>query len=135
MARHSLVYGGLSLPATTRPLSIILLLIFITTNLAPIYSSSPSLAVSRGILYVGGNGPGNYTSIQAAVDNASDGDTVYVYPGIYDEHVLITTPLTLCGEAASTAIIDGGGSGNDIKITAQDVTITNLTLQHGGIGV
>ena len=29
-------------------------------------------------LYVGGSGPGNYSSIQDAIDNASDGDTVYV---------------------------------------------------------
>ncbi|RLF42667.1 MAG: hypothetical protein DRN17_07450, partial [Thermoplasmata archaeon] len=30
-------------------------------------------------LYVGGSGEGNYSSIQDAVDNASNGDTIYVY--------------------------------------------------------
>ena len=38
---------------------------------------------SGNTLYVGGTGPGNYTSIQNAVDNASDGDTVFVYDGTY----------------------------------------------------
>jgi hypothetical protein len=33
-------------------------------------------------LYVGGSGPGNFTKIQDAVDNASDGDTVFVYDGL-----------------------------------------------------
>jgi len=28
-------------------------------------------------LYVGGNGPNNYTRIQDAVDDASDGDTIF----------------------------------------------------------
>jgi hypothetical protein len=36
------------------------------------------------ILYVGGSGEGNYSTIQDAVDNASDGDTVFVYNGTYD---------------------------------------------------
>ena len=31
------------------------------------------------ILYVGGSGPGNFTSIQDAVNNASEGDTVFVF--------------------------------------------------------
>jgi hypothetical protein len=30
------------------------------------------------IFYVGGSGEGNYSTIQDAVDNASDGDTVFV---------------------------------------------------------
>ena len=47
----------------------------------------PSLATSSGNwLYVGGSGPGNYSVIQDAVDNASDGDTVYVYHGIYSDY-------------------------------------------------
>ena len=45
---------------------------------------------SRGnILYVGGSGPGNYSKIQDAIDDASDGDTVFVFNGIYYENVWI----------------------------------------------
>ncbi len=37
------------------------------------------LTTSGNTLYVGGDGPGNYTKIQDAINNASDGDTVFVY--------------------------------------------------------
>ena len=32
-------------------------------------------------LYVGGSGEGNYTKIQDAINDSSDGDTVFVYNG------------------------------------------------------
>ncbi|MHA1376567.1 MAG: hypothetical protein ACTSR7_19990, partial [Promethearchaeota archaeon] len=34
---------------------------------------------SGDTLYVGGNGTGNYTKIQDAIDDANPGDTVFVY--------------------------------------------------------
>jgi parallel beta-helix repeat protein len=89
---------------------------------------------TRGTLYVGGGGPGNYSTIQDAVDNASAGDTIFVYRGTYVEHVLLDTPVTLIGEVRDRTIIDGNGSGNVVKITAHDTTITHFTLQNGDIG-
>ena len=36
--------------------------------------------IANGItLYVGGTGPDNYTKIQEAIDDTSDGDRVYVF--------------------------------------------------------
>jgi parallel beta-helix repeat protein len=58
-----------------------------------------------------------------------------VYQGIYNEHVLITKKVTLKGEARDQTIIDGGGSGNVIKIQNDYVSVQQFTLQHGGIGV
>ncbi|MCK4443471.1 MAG: hypothetical protein KAW09_02940, partial [Thermoplasmata archaeon] len=37
-------------------------------------------------LFVGGSGPGNYTTIQGAIDAASLQDTVFVYNGTYLEN-------------------------------------------------
>ena len=59
------------------------------------------------ILYVGGTGPGNYTKIQDAIDNASDGDTVYVFGGVYNEKLWIRNQINLIGENTDTTIIDG----------------------------
>ena len=60
-------------------------------------------------LYVGGIGPGNYTKVQDAVDNASSGDTVFVYDDSspYKENISISKSLTIRGENKQTTIIDG----------------------------
>ncbi|HIH28787.1 MAG TPA: hypothetical protein HA260_03180, partial [Thermoplasmata archaeon] len=88
----------------------------------------------RQTLYVGGTGPNNYSKIQDAIDNATDGDNIYVYQGMYYEHVLITKNVSLYGESRDQTIIDGEGTGNVIKIQADGGTVTGFTLQHGGIG-
>jgi len=44
-------------------------------------------------LYVGGMGPNNYTSIQSAIDDAVDGDTVFVYSGFYYERIFINVSI------------------------------------------
>ncbi|MCK4444521.1 MAG: hypothetical protein KAW09_08255, partial [Thermoplasmata archaeon] len=66
------------------------------------------------ILYVGGTGPGNYTTIQEAITDADPGDTVYVYNGTYYEHITIDKPLTVVGEDKDTTVIDGDWFGPDI---------------------
>lgn len=99
------------------------------------YSVYPLDSNRRQTLYVGGTGPNNYSKIQDAVDNASNGDSIYVYQGIYYEHVLLTKKVTLIGESRDQTKIDGGGTGNVIKIQADSVTLTQFSLQHGGIGV
>ena len=47
------------------------------------YSLAFTLNSSSEKLYVGGNGTGNYSSIQEAINNASDTATIFVYAGIY----------------------------------------------------
>jgi len=63
-------------------LGIMLLFLGMTiSSSTEIYLEKQSTIATLGgnTLYVGGSGPGNYTSIQDAIDDASDGDTVYVY--------------------------------------------------------
>ena len=62
-------------------------------------------------LYVGGSGPGNYSTIQEAIDDSSDGDTVFVYDDSspYYEFVEINKSIDLIGENKDTTIIDGEG--------------------------
>jgi parallel beta-helix repeat protein len=61
-------------------------------------------------LYVGGSGAGNYSKIQDAVDNTSDGDTVFVYDDAspYLETVCVNTSIQVLGENETTTIIDAG---------------------------
>jgi parallel beta-helix repeat protein len=83
------------------------------------------------ILYVGGSGPGNYTKIQDAIDNASDEDTVYVYNGTYNEfNISINKSIFLLGEDKYSTIIDANLSGNCIDIFSDNVTIRGFTIRN-----
>ena len=88
-------------------------------------------------LYVGGSGPGNYTKIQDAIDNASDGDTVFVYNDsspYYEHNITVDKSINLVGENRDTTVIDGGGKGSVIIVTAHGVNISGFTIQNGGWG-
>ena len=83
-------------------------------------------------IYVGGTGPGNYTMIQAAIDDAYPGDLLYVYSGTYDENVRINKTLTLVGENRSTTTINGNYMGDVVYVTADWVNITGFSLVRSG---
>jgi parallel beta-helix repeat protein len=76
-----------------------------------------------------------YTTIQSAVNAASSGELVYIYAGIYNEHVIINKSLTLQGEDRETTIIDGGGSGDVIYVSANYVTVVGVTVRNGYNGI
>ncbi|MBN1861555.1 MAG: right-handed parallel beta-helix repeat-containing protein [Candidatus Thermoplasmatota archaeon] len=82
-------------------------------------------------LYVGGVGPGNYSTIQDAIDNASDGDTVFVFHGTYVGHVNINKSLTLIGEDKYTTVISGFMA-YTVSIISDQVTMRGFTIQNGG---
>lgn len=82
--------------------------------------------------YVGGQNPGNYSKIQWAIDNASDGDTVFVYNGTYYENIIVNKTINLTGKDKETTIIDGGGNGNVTLITVDHVNMTGFTVKGSG---
>jgi len=75
----------------------------------------------------------DYETIQQAIDAASVGDVIYVRNGLYNESVVVNKTLSLVGENKFNTIIDGGGSGNVILITADNVTVTGFTLRNSGL--
>jgi nitrous oxidase accessory protein len=62
---------------------------------------------SNNIIYVDDDGGADYTKIQDAIDNASDGDTVFVYSGDYYETLILNKSILLKGENKHSTIIDG----------------------------
>jgi len=111
-----------------------IILLFIGTCLIPAIAQDTEkpAPTSRGEwLYVGGSGPGNYTKIQDAVNASSDGDTVFVYSGLYPEWVRIGASIRLIGEDKNTTIIEGGW-GYGVKIEGDGVLVTGFTVQNCG---
>jgi parallel beta-helix repeat protein len=108
------------------------ILLFIGTCIIPVLAqiTEKPLPTSRGTwLYVGGSGPGNYTTIQEAINAALVGDTVFVYHDSfpYNENIVINTTLTLVGENQTTTQISGGGSPT-VAITAPHTVISGFTI-------
>ncbi|KAA0012278.1 MAG: hypothetical protein FE041_03890 [Thermoplasmata archaeon] len=90
------------------------------------YGTMKASTVNK-IFHVGGNGPNNYTRIQEAINDASDGDTIIVHEGIYIEDLLIDKSLTIMGRNARIKT-------NGIVITAPDVSIEGFHIEGYGKG-
>ena len=121
------------------PLIIILLLVStsfvgVSNSLNDVEQSSISPLCDGKTLYVGGSGPNNYTKIQDAINDSSDGDTVFVYADSspYYEYIIINKSIILSGEDKNNTILDGGEMGNVINISADNVTISGFKIQNSG---
>lgn len=95
-------------------------------------SANGKIHNSREILYVGGAGPNNYTSIQVAINEANPGDVIHIYRGIYHETITVDKELIIEGEDRNTTIIHGGDKGDVLTIEGSNVEISGLTIAHSG---
>ena len=82
--------------------------------------------------YVGGAGGGNYSSIQEAINDSSDGDTVFVYNGTYYENVIVNKTVNLVGEDRRNTMINGSKNEDVLRIEANWVNITGFSFIEGG---
>ena len=85
------------------------------------------------ILYVDDDGDKQYLTINQALLNASDGDTIYVYNGIYYENISISRSVSLIGEKKETTIISGYSDQNSrylINIFSDDIEISGFTIKN-----
>jgi hypothetical protein len=78
--------------------------------------------------------PDDYPTIQAAVNHAVDGDTIFVRNGTYCEHVVVNRSVTLVGDRGG-AVVDGGGTGDIFQVTAHAVTVRGFSLRSATNGV
>jgi hypothetical protein len=78
-------------------------------------------------------GPHCYSTIQAALDAAQDGDTVRVGPGTFAGGITLTKSVDLVGVAAAATVISGGGPVVTIgsPSAAPTVTLANVTITGG----
>ena len=89
------------------------------------------------------DGSGHFTSIQEAIDQAQDGDTVFIKAGNYAEDVTVHSKegLKVIGEGPEQVFLAGLKRVGTLHIGkwpygATNVEIRGLTVQqHGGLGV
>lgn len=93
--------------------------------------ATASAGRSASTLCVGG--PHCYSTIQAALNAAGDGDTIRLTPGTYAGGVVIVKSVSLLGDGARATRISGGGPVVTIGSTTSTptVSITGVTVTGG----
>jgi hypothetical protein len=82
-----------------------------------------------------GSRSGCFSTLQAAVNTAHDGDTIAIAPGTYAGGVTIDVSLRIVGAGAGSTVIRGGGSVLTIGVygasTEPTVSISGVTITGG----
>ena len=85
------------------------ILLFISQIVIPstgtnVLEKTSTTSFDGNTLYVGGLGPGNYSTIQAAINDANRGDTVIVFDDSspYYENVVVDKSIQLINEDRNT---------------------------------
>ncbi|HEC89111.1 MAG TPA: PKD domain-containing protein [Thermoplasmatales archaeon] len=103
--------------------TILTLVVFILVLLSTPHAKAATLTVA-----------GDYATIQQAIDNASNGDTISVSVGTYYERIFIVNKsISLIGESRDSTIIDASQNGYTIYVSNADGTlISGFTIKNAG---
>lgn len=107
---------------------IILILTILTIN----FSSNAIYASGREIT-VGTSDSANFSSIQKAVNNASDNDTIIVENNIYNEKIVINKTITLIAKPGATITSENDISG--FYLLCNNTIIIGFKIKNNDIGV
>jgi len=88
----------------------------------------------------------NYTTIQEAINNASNGERIFVSSGIYNEKVIINKSISLLGEQkdidgkkrdswSNESVLISSNPEGTIQIIAKDVVINGIKIKDSEIGI
>ena len=114
-------------------LTVGIIILFTSSGIVPLAISDTP--ISGKTIYVDDDGGKDYTRIQDAIDNATAGDTVYVFNGTYYENIVVNKTINLIGENRSpwnASVIDGGGIGDVVHVSVDRVNISGFTINNSG---
>jgi len=118
---------------------VMVILLMVSTSFIGVSSNVEKSAASLNgkTLYVGGSGPGNYTTIQHAVNDANEGDIIYVYNGTYKENIEIDKSISIIGEDRNSTVVKGvkEPTYHTFYLIADDINIEGLSIQNGWSGI
>jgi parallel beta-helix repeat protein len=107
-----------SLSVILGTLALLIIVLFISIHN---YSSAQLIQVRQ-------DGTGDHITIQAALDNATNGTTITVHAGDYFENLLINRSITLTGQDNDTTRIIGSIDNSLVTIVSNNVTIFGFSL-------
>jgi parallel beta-helix repeat protein len=114
---------------------VLLLLLFSSFNLffSNIYTKAEGNEIYVDVNYHGirdGSAEKPWNSIQEAIDKAEEGDTIYVWGGLYDETLFINKTLKIWGsiEGEETIIDSSKDQRYTIEITADNLELIDFTI-------
>ncbi len=113
------------------PVVMVMLLVLISANIsfATPPSSNNQLPITNNLI-VSPSGP--YTTIEAALADAHDGDTVEVHGGAQAYPALVVEKsVTLVG--ADWPVIDGGGQGTVVMLNAPGIVFQGFEVRGSGV--
>jgi hypothetical protein len=118
-------------------------ILILILSIAALLNQFLNLEYSKeNIIYVGGSGKGNISSIKEAIDKAESGATIYIYSGIYKERniTIDKDKIKIFGEVKIETIIDGSNNGNlsysaVINVDANNLFLQCFTIKNSGLGV
>jgi parallel beta-helix repeat protein len=76
--------------------------------------------------------PDDYPTIESAITNANEGDTIFVKKGVYVENPVVNKSISLVGEDRDSTVIDVTAG---LKVQSNNVTITGFTIYDGWQGI
>ena len=76
--------------------------------------------------------PDDYPTIESAIANANDGDTIFVKKGVYVENPVVNKSVSLVGEDRDSTVIDVTAG---LRVERDNVTITGFTVYDGWTGI
>lgn len=77
--------------------------------------------------------PGRAPGLADAIRLAGPGDRIVVAAGVYrDTTIVVDRPVTIEGDPAGGAVLDGGRATHILRVEADDVTVRGLTFRNVG---
>lgn len=77
--------------------------------------------------------PTDFPSIQAAINNATPGDTILVGNGTYFENLVINKTVSLIGQGPTLTTVDGREIGSVFNITSDNVVVRGFSIRKSAI--
>lgn len=81
--------------------------------------------------------PADYSSIQDAINNAEDGDRIFVNFGTYKEQIVVNKSISIIGVGTILPVISSPEPGYRelVTITDDSVVLEKLSISEGSIGI